>query len=566
MAFAKDMDNINSRNKINIPLLVISIVTILITMLIMLLSTFDITLVFKTNGNPDETISEFFDGIINKNYSSAEKLLSNANNLKFEDETVSDTAKVFNDIVRDNYSYQSLTEATYDHLNASEKISVNYIDTNKLFDAMPGFYEEALNWIVSNTENTELYNEEGYYLENVLETAYYNAAILLKDDVLFNQDNYISTKEIAVNLKYSSGKWMIVLNDDLISCLSGGQAGSLSSKNKTINFTNNISKLSNDNIELVLNDYRQEKHQLKKKYAVGEVEPMPKVENYGTVSSSDVSEVLHIIDKARECGLLDKNEETLFSANAPFLNYSYVHYYFDESILCIIWQEMVDDFYMTFAEVKISDVSQFRRKISEDTFGSSKSYFLSEYASQVNSVVCMNADYYAFRSIGIMAYNGTLYRNTSHLDTLFIDGNGDFQYYDRGTEMSNEELQQYITDNGISFSLSFGPAIIKHGVRQDISPYYPIGQHTETYTRAAICQNSTLHYTYANLGFHNHLEKGATADQFADILYSKGIKDAYILDGGQTSELYFQNDIRNFVAYDDERSVSDMIYFVTGIQ
>ena len=48
--------------------------------------------------------------------------------------------------------------------------------------------------------------------------------------------------------------------------------------------------------------------------------------------------------------------------------------------------------------------------------------------------------------------------------------------------------------------------------------------------------------------------------------YDKGVKEAYLMDGGQTAEIIFNNDIRNNISYGSERAVSDIIYFATAVQ
>ena len=62
-------------------------------------------------------------------------------------------------------------------------------------------------------------------------------------------------------------------------------------------------------------------------------------------------------------------------------------------------------------------------------------------------------------------------------------------------------------------------------------------------------------------------EKAArwTVNQFAQHIAEKGVVNAYGLDGGQTSEIVFQGQPYNYIDFNAERLVSDIIYFATAI-
>lgn len=304
-----------------------------------------------------------------------------------------------------------------------------------------------------------------------------------------------------------------------------------------------------------------------KKYKIEKEVPKPDPSKFITLTTGEASKINSVISQAKAYGLLANDEKTIFSDKAPFLNWasSNIQYYLDESILVILWKEEIDGQYMTFSEIKIADASQFRRKIADDTYGSSKQYFCSELTKQVNSVVSMNADFYTFRNAGITVYNGKVHRTDNTLDTLFIDGNGDFKYFEKNTKKSKEELQSYIDDNNINFSLSFGPILVKNHTLMDFVTY-PIGQNNEKFSRTCICQVDTLHYLYANAGYLSAEKSGATTKWLAKCVYDKGVKEAYMLDGGQTSEIIFNGKIFNLLSYNDERTVSDIIYFATAVQ
>ena len=149
-----------------------------------------------------------------------------------------------------------------------------------------------------------------------------------------------------------------------------------------------------------------------KHYSIPEsdtVAPAPEEANFGSVSPDDAAAVMDIIQEARDSGLLE-GQNVIFSPELNFRRDTEIKYYYDETILMILWKEIIDGNTVTCCEVKIADASQFRRKITDDTFGSSTKLFATSLSNSVNAVVAMNADFYMFRDFGIVVYNRELYR------------------------------------------------------------------------------------------------------------------------------------------------------------
>ena len=217
--------------------------------------------------------------------------------------------------------------------------------------------------------------------------------------------------------------------------------------------------------------------------------------------------------------------------------------------------------------MKLADGSQIRRKLVNDTFGSNEKAVASELSRSANAVIAMNADYYKYRDLGVCVYQGQLCRYETSCDVLFIDSNGDFRMLSASELGSREDVEQYIADNNIQFSMSFGPILVRDGELQQLTGSYAggIGEMYEQYSRSGIGQYDKLHYLIATV---NHSQDGtprATVNQFAEIIYGKGVQNAYNFDGGQTSEVLINNERYNYVDWDNEREVSDILYFATAI-
>lgn len=337
------------------------------------------------------------------------------------------------------------------------------------------------------------------------------------------------------------------------------------SKGLTYDLSNKIATNVTDSKSNVLKNYLSSNDIIRKIYTIdkGAPVPVPNESCYGTLEVSEVNSINTVIDNARTCGLLSEDEEMAFRTDVDFLANKTIQYYFDETILVICWKEMIDGKVVTFSEVKINDPSQFRRKLTEDRYGSSVKKYCTALSKESNAVVAYNADFYAFRNLGITCYEGTIYRAEQSLDVLFIDENGDFVFYERKQKDDKDALQKFVDDNHLQFSLAFGPILIKDGTLLD-NTYYPIGEINEIYSRAGIGQLGKLHYLYMTVDNYGEARRPCTVNQFAGFMYSKGVINGYNLDGGQTGELVLNNKIFNLVNWNNERDVSDIIYFATA--
>ena len=316
---------------------------------------------------------------------------------------------------------------------------------------------------------------------------------------------------------------------------------------------------------------------IRKVYKIPESEkvaPKPNPAAYGTLSTGSASEVMNVIRKAEESGLLD-GQKVLFDPNADFYYDSDIQYYYDDTILVICWKEMIEGRVTSCAEVKIADGSQIRRKLCEDTYGSSVYLYCTELAAQANAVIAMNSDYYAFRDLGITCYDRQVYRFNDYgyylnykaynvTDTLFINSEGDFIFFYRGTETTAEELQKWVDENDILYSIAFGPILVDNG-EQRIIDDYPCGEINLEYSRAGIAQVDKLHYLYMAVSHSNDGTPRCTVNEFGAFMAAKGVQKGYCFDGGQTGEVVMNGVPYNHIDFGNERTVSDILYFATAL-
>lgn len=291
------------------------------------------------------------------------------------------------------------------------------------------------------------------------------------------------------------------------------------------------------------------------------IAPKPNPDGYGTADSPAQLQWLMQLAVSQFGG-----KELLLKADTEVWEEYPIHYYYDETILVVAWKQVIDHAVYTFSEVKIAHPSQLRRFLAGGTYGSDKQYTTTDMAASVNAVLASSGDFYKFRHNGAVVYQGQLQRFEGyHVDTCFINDQGDLLFKYRQELSSQKEAQQFVDDNNIRFSLAFGPVMIDNGENK-VPTTYALGEIKNRYSRTALCQMGQLHYLLVNCGG----DGGANDNRhkmslFADYLIEMGVPKAYSLDGGQTAVLAMDGELVNRPDYGTQRKISDIIYFATAL-
>ena len=302
---------------------------------------------------------------------------------------------------------------------------------------------------------------------------------------------------------------------------------------------------------------------IRKQYWIDEgtlVAPEPNQSLFGRTDDPEVmAQVLH---DAR--WLLD-GQITYFQPDQKLYEDSIVRYYLDDSIFAITWQEVHDGSVYTFSEIKVSHPSQFRRHLAGGEYGSDMQYLTTEMAAEVNAVVASAGDFYRFRDFGAVVYQGEAKRvEGTYAETCYIDGGGDMHFTYGGDVLKVAEVQQFVDERNIQFSLAFGPILVDN---YEVVPHtwYGVGEINEGYARAALLQMDTLHYIVVTANTTGIYQEIPTVAQFQKNVAATGCRHAYSLDGGQTATIVMNDELVNRPVYGQQRKISDIIYFATAV-
>ena len=233
---------------------------------------------------------------------------------------------------------------------------------------------------------------------------------------------------------------------------------------------------------------------------------------------------------------------------------------FEDAQRCIAISKVQDgDVTYFVADVQLADAALFRTAVDAQLSP------VSVLASGANAVLAVNGDDYGVHRYGIVIRGGRLIyarRTVSHM--LVVDGQGNFHIKtDRKQEDCRALSQQYV-DASVSHTFEFGPELVRDGQAAALPRYFDIisTSATSREPRTAIGQVGPLHYVILVVdGRQKGYSAGVSLPALQELLLRYGAHTAINLDGGGSSELWFQGEILNRPSGGTERSVSDIICF-----
>lgn len=498
------------------------------------------TLYFAPTEDAQTSAGRFLDYCVTDNEEAAMEMLSSEEPLfvTFKDE--GETEKYIFNTLRQSLTYRLDGTAAMNGTHASVPATVTYLNLSSLSPDLSDKVNSLLKDKVENSRKAEVFDENNEYRPDVLNMLYEEAVV----GILQTPDKYLEESSFDLEMDYKDGEWKIAPNAALKLALAGGS-------NSGANLASNVRSEVLGELTYIPKIYTIEENAPRG--------PKPNPDKYGT--AEDPMEIVKLVESNPN---LTAGKKCFFDPNAKFIHIKQ-EYYCDETILCYTWRELFNGHACTFAEVYIADPSQFRRKFSQDMYGSPIQKYASELSKESNAVLAMNGDFYKFRAEGMTVYQRQLYRfNPYKLELCHVNSKGDLLFTYAGELDSKETAEQYIQDNDVLFTLAFGPVLVANGQPHESSGSYLLGQVNETYSRSVLARGEPNHYLLMTIN-HGYNAPTATIAQTREIMVQKGVTDAYVLDGGQTAEIIMQHKVLNHIDFDAERAVSDILYFATAL-
>lgn len=438
---------------------------------------------------------------------------------------------------------------------AALPVELTVLNTHAWLEVLEAEAEAVLAATVESSSAKVLYNEErDAYLDGITETAYAEAL-----QTMWNRGGeYLHTVPVEVTLYWTPFGWQIILDETLQNALEGYALGDKSVTLKDGAMAERLSARMTTahtdivaGLPLIYKTYKIPVEDL--------VAPKPDPDRFGITDDPAVIEA--VIEKSAP---LVGDRKISWNRDIVIKPGTQMQYYYDETILAITWKEDREGCCVTFGEVIISDGSQIRRVLADNTYRSFNWETPTQMAQRTNAVLGMTGDFYMFRQVGIMAYQGQVYRtDPSSLAHAFFTYDGDM-ILTKGHEVSQGKAVQYVADNNVSFSLGFGPVIIEN---YEVLPHPPyiLGEFLDNYPRAAIGEVDPLHFIVMTAGNEGEPDRTITLSESTQFILEKGVHKAYNLDGGKTANMTFNGVLTADPTYAGERTMSDMFYFASAV-
>ncbi len=235
---------------------------------------------------------------------------------------------------------------------------------------------------------------------------------------------------------------------------------------------------------------------------------------------------------------------------------------YDDGLVTIeIETKRISDTTVYIVDVKLADASYLKTALAGGKFARNLTETTSSMAEENNAILAINGDYYGFRATGYVMRGGYLYRSERAADDqedLVLGKDGSFSII-REAEVSAKELKK----QGAQEIFSFGPGLVQNS-EITVNVNTEVDRAQVTNPRTAIGIVEPLHYKLVVSDGRTTESRGLSLYQLAEIMQELGCTQAYNLDGGGSSTLWFQGKIINkpttFGKVIEERSVSDIVY------
>ncbi len=204
------------------------------------------------------------------------------------------------------------------------------------------------------------------------------------------------------------------------------------------------------------------------------------------------------------------------------------------------------------ADIYVKNIDAYATAFADGKYGQGFTQTTAEMARENNALLAVSGDYYGIRTRGVVIRNGNVYRDDLWRDVCVLYYDGTMQTYTAEEFDINEAIAK-----GAYQAWSFGPELLTDDGQSmtefntDVSPRNP---------RTAIGYYEPGHYCFVVVdGRQEGYSVGMSMTELSALFEELGCKQAYNLDGGQTSVMWFNGKVVN-QPYNGGRRCSDIVY------
>ncbi len=253
-----------------------------------------------------------------------------------------------------------------------------------------------------------------------------------------------------------------------------------------------------------------------------------------------------------------KDAQTELPETSEASVYSDENCYRDKNISITLreYEEYGTEIYV--ADVTLSSAEYLKTAFANDTYGRNVTATTSSIAEANGAILAINGDYYGSQERGYVIRNGIVYRSSAKgAEVLCIYADGTMEVVSDRDYTADE-----LVEMGVWQAFSFGPGLIEDGTIS-VDANDEVGRAKASNPRTAIGLIDSNHFVFVVSDGRTDESEGLSLYELATFMQSFGVKEAYNLDGGGSSTMYFNGEVVNNPTSNGkikERGVSDIVY------
>lgn len=176
------------------------------------------TVVAAPAGNPQDTVTEFFDALMVGDYEKAYTYLDYYSSLGLENEPADEASRLVYDQLRSSYAYRFYGDCVVDGLTAKQQVLLEHLDVVRMQQKLGDKTHDVLEDMVQAGPVSAIYDENDLFKPEATQKAYATAVA----ELLEKPEYYRTTSGLELDLVYTSDGWRIQADEALLRALCGG--------------------------------------------------------------------------------------------------------------------------------------------------------------------------------------------------------------------------------------------------------------------------------------------------------------------------------------------------------